>query len=261
MHLYLYDSFLYTQNHSKKLDRVESRLTDLGLGGVSIVIDSTEKTTLLVEKELKLGINTVIIVGNDETITNGLNIINRVNPNILQIHNISLAVIPFGGSNAIGGVLGVGSDEKACEILAQRRLMQLDVGIVNNDVYFFNKTSFLCRSACSLKIDDSIEVSVEEGTRVGIYNLPHFGQTKVPGGRKVVSNPSDGFFEIIIETPTSGWGLFGKAPNITIMRGRKIQINDKQDGNIDDFIDYTDLHLVKNLKCKLDFVVGKGRLF
>ena len=260
MHLYLYDSFLYTQNYSKKLDKVEARLTDLGLGGVSIVVDSSEKTTLLVEKELRQGVGTIIIVGNDNTVMNSINVIAAINPNILRLNNIAIALIPFGGTdNEIANMLGIGAEEKACEVLAQRRLLGVDLGSVNGEMLFVKNATIECLNTVRLSVDDDFELDAVAGSRISIYNLPSFGEKAVAAGSKLHGSISDGIFDIIIEGPVPRWRFFKKASKSTIIKGKRINIEGAENIGIDGFLNFKNPRCVKNIKHRIDFVVGKNR--
>ncbi|MCX6800115.1 MAG: diacylglycerol kinase family protein [Candidatus Falkowbacteria bacterium] len=264
MYLYLYDSFLYTKNHSKVLDKIESRLTDLNLNGLSIVIDSSEKTPTLIEKELNRGVTTVIIIGNDYTIKNVMRLVGSLNPNSLSINNVAFAIIPVGKTNnEIAESFGVLPEEKACDCLAQRRLVNLDLGIINESIFFLTDIFFTTVTTLNLLIDDNYSIDLSPKTSIRIVNLAITSNLKQLKTSNINSSPDDGWLEIIIQKNNKNtFSWLSKTPKVSVIKAKNIKI-------IEDitYLQFDSNLIVKFpkkisvLKQRLNFIVGKDRVF
>lgn len=263
MHLYLYDAFLYTKNYSKVIDKIENRLTDLGIKGTSLIIDTQERMPFLIENEVKKGANTLVVVGNDSTLTNAIRIVSQINPNILSLHKTIFALIPIDKNKVkVGDSLGIEVGEKACETLVQRRVLNFDVCSINNKEDFLTKISFQVKNEIYLLLDNSIEINIKEGSNVSIVNLPTINELNITKNRGATPSPEDGRIEVIIECKKNNFGWFKEEKKPTIMRAKNIKIN----GEVDNFIKnegfkITNPKVIKIKKRKLGFVVGKHRLF
>ncbi|MBL7058617.1 hypothetical protein ISS03_04725 [Patescibacteria group bacterium] len=263
MHLYLYDSFLYTRNFSKIIDGIETRLTDLGLNGPSVVMDLSNKMPILIEKELKIGANTIVVIGNDHSITNAINIISRVNPNTLTLNDTAIGMIPIGkNDNEIAKMLGIDFEINGCEILAKRRLEKIDLGLINNNIHFLTNINFYCDKEVSIEIDGDYELIINTGANVSIINLATEGIRDVIMKEKINSSPVDGVFEIIIKDAFNhSFNWLKKKPRLTIVKAKKFKITGVDFINVDNLLKAEKPSTIKNLRSKIDFIVGKNRGF
>ncbi len=260
MHLYLYDAFLYANNYSKVIDKIENRLTDLGIKGPSIILDTQKKTPLLIDNELKKGINTIAVIGDDQSLNSAIQIFNKLNPNILTLNNTVFGIIPINNC-AIAKSLGIPQNENACEVLVQRRVVNLDIGCVNEEVNFLANISFHCQNNIKILLDHNLEFNINN-SKISVVNLPTNNIVDTIKNKKVNTMPNDGRAEIIFEIPKKGFSLFKKKVNTTIVRARNIKIN----GEIKDLkIGEKKYKLIpKTIKIKkqqIKFVVGKDRKF
>ncbi len=129
MYLYLYDSFLNNKKYSNLLARVETRLTDLGVGGKIYRLSPLRNVQELMADEIRNGTKTVVVVGNDKTL-------NQV-VNIAAQYNIVVGLIPVGPDNNIARILGIPEGEAACTVLSARIIEKIDLGKINN-TYFLS---------------------------------------------------------------------------------------------------------------------------
>ena len=112
MYLYLYDSFLNHKKYSNTLARLETRLTDLGIGGKIFRLSPLRDIDQLLNDEAKNGIKTVIVVGNDKTFCDIVNIAAKL--------DVTLGLVPVGPDNKIARALGISSSDEACNVIAAR---------------------------------------------------------------------------------------------------------------------------------------------
>ena len=68
MNIYIYDDYLNKSKYSRVLNRVEIRLTDLGLNGKIIRLGAIKNIRDVIQNEIKSGAKTIIAVGNNQTV-------------------------------------------------------------------------------------------------------------------------------------------------------------------------------------------------
>lgn len=182
--IYIYDSHLGTKRHQKALEKLETRLTDLGLSGKIYRLAPMTRVEEIIRDETKKGPKTIVTVGGDGLFT-------RVAGLLLE-KQIPLAIIPIGTESVCAAVLGVTS-ENACKVLAARRLLTLDVGKTNTGAFFLSQL-VVTTSNPVLKIDNEITARADGSTTVQITNLlpDDFGY----GGIK--ASPEDGQLNMYI---------------------------------------------------------------
>src|SRR3989338_2880950 len=103
MYLYLYDSFLNQKKYTSALARIETRLTDLGIGGKICRLSPLRNIKELIADELANGVKTIVVVGNDKTLSEAINFVAQ--------HDVTLGLIPIGPNNSLAGQLGLPAGE------------------------------------------------------------------------------------------------------------------------------------------------------
>ncbi len=244
MHVYIYDDYLDNSRYNKTINRIEIRLTDLGLNGKIIRLGGIRNIKGTIQNEMKLGAKTFIAVGNNQTVNKiiGALISTQIYSDFQE--KTLLGIIPVGDDNSIATSFGIKNEENACNILLARRIEKLDLGLVGGH-YFLNQTS-ISSLGTILKIDKySIEI-LDKGT-VRIVNLAS-EQTDA-----IRSNPHDGLLDIFIKT---------KRKSQTHLSVKKIQISNASNKLIaDDVLEIdtpTEISIMAN---KLRVIVGKDRTF
>src|SRR3989344_7026326 len=129
MYLYLYDSFLNNKKFSNTLARIETRLTDLGIGGKICRISPLRNIKELILDEIRNGVKTVVVVGDDKTLNQIVNGVAK--------YDITVGLIPIGPDNRIAQTLGIPEGQKACDVLAARIIEKIDLGKIN-ETYFLS---------------------------------------------------------------------------------------------------------------------------
>ena len=193
MYLYLYDSFLNNKKFNNILAKIETRLTDLEIGGKISRLSPLKNITELIEDEIKNGIKTVIAVGNNKTLAQIINIVAKYN-------NITTGIIPIGPNNEIAQILGIPEAEGACDILSARRVEKIDLGKINN-TYFLSSIK-IPSGLVTLKCEDNYQITPQGENQINICNLrPVFLGATLDNIKSF--DPQDGFLEILIQPALS----------------------------------------------------------
>jgi diacylglycerol kinase family enzyme len=253
MYVYLYDNFLKHKRHETILKAIETRLTDYGIAGKIIRLQQYSSSDLLIQDEIRRGAKTIVIVGNDTTFGHVLSYV--------ASHDITFAFIPVGPDNSIAEVLGIPVGLDACDILARRRRLRLDVGWVNNR-YFISQLH-IPPSAISIEYDERFMVSSQSGKmELVVCNLKPFVWTGK--GKRYVAHPQDNKLEAFLRPVVAG-GFFKKEqfeePSIfpfeEMVVSSKKPFSVEADGKVTKEVKIT----IRLAKSRIDMVVGKERKF
>lgn len=244
MHVYIYDDYLNKNKYNRAINRMEIRLTDLGLNGKIIRLGGIKNIKGTIQNEIKLGAKTIIAVGNNQTI-------NKIIGSIIDTDIYSdfqkktlLGIIPIGDDNSIAASFGIKNEEEACNILLARRVEKIDLGSVGNH-YFLNQASI--QSANTVLEIDNYSLTVSEKGEVKIINL--LSDPK----EKIKSNPHDGLLDILIRT---------KKRDLTFLTVKKLRvINQEEKLIVDGVIEIETPAEISIMKDKVSVIVGKDRLF
>lgn len=197
MYFYLYDSWLQDRKYQAEIAKIEARLNALGIRGRSEKITILKNIHEAVRDGIKRGATTVVIVGNDKTITTLL-------PDLLAT-DVTIGVIPVGEPQTISTFLGLPSGAAACDSISRRVVEHVDVGQANNQYFLLNAQLPV---GASVRCDGEFSVSsANPDDRMVIANLETSGS---------VSNPADGRLELVINSAKkTGWGPFSTSTSAT----------------------------------------------
>ncbi len=252
MYQYIYDSFLSDKKYNKVLTRIENRLLDLGINGKTNRITLLKNFESYIKELIDKKPDVVIIVGNDKTLAKILNIV--------ADKEIILGIIPIGEENVIADFFGINKEEQACDIIAARRIEEIDLGNVNGQ-YFLSSVEIYGVGTVII-CNDSYEIKALENTeKLGIYNLC------LKDNMGVVFNPQDKNLEII-STPKVSGSFFNFGKNKPLIKGlirvQKAKILSSQENNSV----LVDAHKIMKTPAevtisnrKLKIIVGKNRKF
>ncbi len=244
MHVYIYDDYLNKTKYNRAINRLEIRLTDLGLNGKIIRLGGIKNIKGTIQNEIKLGAKTIIAVGNNQTVNKIIGaIIDTEIYGDFQKKTL-LGLVPIGDDNSIAASFGIKNIDDACNILLARRVEKIDLGLVGAH-YFLNQASIQSLGTI-LEIDDySLEIT-EKG-EVRIINL--LSDQK----EKIKSNPHDGKLDVLIRTRKRDESL------ITV---KKLKISNPQEKLIvDGVVELNTPVEVGTMRDKVNVIVGKDRLF
>lgn len=247
MNIYIYDDYLNKPKYGRVLNRVEIRLTDLGLNGKIIRLGAIKNIRDVIQNEIKNGAKTIVAVGNNQTVNK---IIGSIIDNELYgffQKNILFSIIPIGEDNSIADSLGIKKEEEACNILLARRVKKIDIGFVNN-YYFLNKATISSQESI-IEINNDYIIEPQEKGIINIFNL----KSAANDDKNIKVNPVDGKLDIYIKD---------KNKNLSFLSVNKLKITNKNNPLVlDDIIEIKTPAEITVIAGKLNVVVGKDRSF
>jgi len=197
-----------------------------------------------------------VAVGGDPTF---INVVNE----IIEYESVTLGHIPVGPKTKIAEALGIPLGEAACEVIAARRLIRLDIGKANN-AYFLSGVT-VPASQVTLEFDGQYHIKPNGGSyTVSIRNLRPDGWNGGEIGAPRF-DPSDGRLETIIEAtpPASLLRWWRQPPQLSIIPCRRVKISGGKSVPVltdGERILKTPV-AVEIVPAKLQVIVGKGRTF
>jgi|APHig6443717497_1056834.scaffolds.fasta_scaffold09321_4 diacylglycerol kinase family enzyme len=246
MHVYIYDDYLSKSKYSRAVNRMEIRLTDLGLNGKILRLGGIKNIKTAIENEIRLGAKTIVAVGNNQTVNKIVGAIISADVYDEFQKKTLLGIIPIGEDNSVASSFGIKDEETACNILLARRIEKIDLGIAGNQ-YFLNQ-AFINSIGTTIEVN-GCKMETEERGEIRIVNL--LSDRKEKGNFK--SSPYDGMLDIIIKT---------RKKDVTFLNARSLSIsNDKEKLLIDDVLEIktpVDIHILKGA---VSVIVGKERIF
>lgn len=254
MYLYLYDYFLNDKKYNRLLAKIETRLTDLGIGGKIFRLSPLRNVEDLLNDEIKNGIKTIVVVGNDKSFSQVVNVAAKF--------DVVLGLIPVGPENKIAKTLGINSPDEACNIIAARITEKIDLGKINNTYFLSNIT--INGGELTIECENKYKVTPQKQNEVSICNFrPLFASEMSQTG---YFNPKDGMLEILVRPLSNGfWQFFNKSNQIknSVIPFKKLSIYSKNSLSIT-----TDGQRVLKTPVKIEIIpdklkliVGKDRLF
>lgn len=188
MYYYIYDSFLVEKKYQKLITGLETRISELGIKGRIIKLSLLKSIKEIVEDISHEPEATIIVVGKDETFSQAVSA-NRFNKNIL------FGFIPTDSHSQLSYILDLPKGVDACEVISQRRVLEMDLGEINNRLFFtyleFGAKDIILNSPFGWTIlpRDCQQLKV---SNLGFRLLPSSDNQK-----PLVSQPQDGYLEVI----------------------------------------------------------------
>lgn len=247
MNIYIYDDYLNKSKYNRILNKVEIRLTDLGLNGKIIRLGAIKNIRDVIQNEIKNGAKTIVAVGNNQTVNK---IIGSVIDNELYgffQKNILFSIIPIGEDNSIADSLGIKKEEEACNILLARRVKKIDIGLVNN-YYFLNKATIDSQDSI-IEINGEYTIESEEKGIISVFNL----KSSANDDKNIKVNPVDGKLDIYIKNKNKDLS-FLSVDKLKISNPNKLLL-------LDDIIEIKTPAEINVISGKLNVIVGKDRSF
>jgi diacylglycerol kinase family enzyme len=258
VYTYVYDSFVTEREHERLLARVESRLTDLGISGRIERLTMFKDIRDIVADAVARGCETVVAVGNDETVSKLVD--------VLGDFDVALGLIPIGeGPHRIAEALGSASDIEACNVLSRRVLHKVDLGRINE--HWFLSSVEIPETAASVSCNGQYAVVPAVTHCVRVCNLASLGATN--DGVGPYSSPRDGYLETVI-SPVTRQGFFSKffrpevtPPAPTVVPVRTLDIKHQRPfAVVRDGVHFSSTRLqIEIVPQKLKVVVGRDRKF
>lgn len=246
MHIYIYDNYLNEKKYHSLLSKIETRITDLGLNGKIIRIGIANSIYNTVENEIKKGVKTIIVVGNDNLLNQVINAVIKVGQNI-KVTNIPIGFIPIDKkNNELAKFLGIDLNEDACDILSARRVQKLNLGKINNHFFLFNISITTKDTKIDIDKDFSLEIN-KEGI-ISVLNYP------------VAGDSNNKTLKLVIKT---GGSLLNKTnQNTSVFSFKNLNItNNKNPVIVDNSITVLTPANISLGSETINLIVGKNRFF
>lgn len=256
MYCYIYDSFLQKKKFKAIIDKIESKLLDLGISGTKYQLNVLQNVNELVKEAIFSGVKNIIAVGSDETLSKVLNAIGE--------KEVVLGYIPVKNSGfnyKIAEILGIPFDELACDVVSRRIIYKFDIGKANGQ-YFLFELSIKDKNIEILGSKGYKIIPLQDDTEVHILNFNTLSIEK-----KI--SPYDGIFELILVPNIKKFFLkkFLKKTNLpkyTIIPIEKLKLDSiDKDYSIPVFLD--GFRVIKTpikvevIPEKISIIVGKER--
>lgn len=244
MYVYIYDDYLNKGKYNKVINRVEIRLTDLGLNGKIIRLEGIKNIKGAIQNEIKLGAKTIIAVGNNQTVNKIIGAIIDADVYGDFQKKTLLGIIPIGEDNSIAASFGIKDAEEACNILLARRVEKIDLGIVDNH-YFLNQCAI--QSLGTILEIDNYSLEITERGEVKIINLLS------DNNKDIKSSPHDGKLDIYIKA--------GRKDQ-SCLSVKKLKVNNPDNKLIVDGVMEINTPVeIGVAHDKINVIVGKERMF
>lgn len=194
MYLYIYDASVQGRRWEKEIQRIENRLTDLGIAGKIIRLGLFRRADEFIHDEVKRGgATTVVAVGNDTTVRQVIDVVTEA--------KVVLGVIPFGPENQIADLLGIPEGETACDVLSARMVEILDTGVINGKRFVCDVS--LPAGKSEITCEGNFRLTPQSRGVIAVRNL--FAPREGQGGPG--SNPLDGYLELVVQAEIKNSGL------------------------------------------------------
>lgn len=254
MYVYLYDHFLKEKRYDSVVKAIETRLTDYGIAGKIVRLQTFTNAEALVQEELRKGAITVVIIGNDATFAR---VVSRA-----ASCDAPFGFIPVGSDNTIASVLGIPIGVEACDILARRRKVRLDVGWFNNR-YFISKLH-IAPHPLTVAYDERFRVSSQNASmELVVCNLQPF-QWQNSSGQTRVIRPQDGKLEAFLRPLVKTSWLKKKQfedPSIFPFEEMVVSSETPFEVEADGRTSKETKITIKLVKNRIEMIVGKERKF
>ncbi|PKM91220.1 hypothetical protein CVU82_04195 [Candidatus Falkowbacteria bacterium HGW-Falkowbacteria-1] len=240
MNVFIYDAI--TEKYKKKTRRFEEQINKLNLQGKIIYLKNIKNTQESIEKEINNGAKTIIIVGNDQTVSNIINIFANIS------ENIPIFVVPIGNRNNIANSLGVKNEKEAAFTLSARRIETIKIAKIN-DLYFLSNC-YIKNKGTTLKINSSYSLNFNNNGYCYIFNL----LDRKCSTQNISISPQDNILNLYTETNSKDKTLLPIKEEVTLNNEDALILVDNS----------------KEIECPakimltnkvLSFIVGKERTF
>lgn len=188
MYGYVFDSFVQDGKFRSEAQRIESRLAALGIQGRQEKITILKSLIDACQTMIKRGIETLVVVGNDETVL-------KVLPVAVE-HGIPLGIIPVGPQQRIAKTLGIPMGIDACDVLSKRIMRRIDVGRAGASFFLLEAT---LPASAFVTCDDQYTVSgTDAQAMMSVANIVD---------PRPEAQPDDGYLTLIVKGKSRGGWL------------------------------------------------------
>jgi len=234
----------------KDFDRIEARLTDLGIKGNTIKLSPLVELKKTIAEGIHTGAHTLVAIGNDITLSRLVSVLK-------PFPRITIGIIPLGkGPFPICRALGIPKGIAACDIIAARRLMSLDAGVVNTHELFLSSAG-IPTFPCTLRCNHSWSLTDPTARYACVQNL--LSNTKT----SVQDCPFDGAFKVWVQSRTSVLPWTRQGEKISFCHAKTVEVFPRSESAAVILDGYRPVRLPVTLEIlpqHLSCIVGKTRI-
>ena len=248
MYLYIYDNFLTEKKYQSQLYKIENRLVDLGIKGRVVRLNILKNMAEVVEDGIKQGVKTVVVVGNDISFSKIINIV--------ADKDVVLGIVPVNNKSKIGKILGIPPLGAACEVLAQRIIKNIDLGVVGN--YYFIDSAVIKNEDTTVHFPT---YKIKPSAPNNIVSFNNLGVFAASEETKFNFDPTDGQLELVM---SSGTDSFKRGKDLTILPFKEVKLACSEPGAFIIADQVTKLKppvTITVASKKIKAIVGNKRLF
>ena len=191
MYFYLYDIFVLDKKFESQLTKVEHRLIELGINGQIGKLSVLKNMEQMMGDAIKQGAENIIVVGDDKTLSRAIK--------FLAKEKVTLGYIPFDPKSRYAEALGITSPENAVDILSRRIVEKIDIGRINNSIYFLTSVEIdVSEGNITIECDKKYTITPEK--KIDHISICNFGDiiSSKSIGKSILSNPRDSMLEIML---------------------------------------------------------------
>jgi hypothetical protein len=245
MHIYIYDSWLSQKKYLSQVHEIEAKITDLGLSGRVCRLGQLRSLSDVVRGELRRMPKTIVAIGDDSLASQVIS--------LMGASGVALGLIPIGEQTAIAQGLGI-TTANACNVLAARRIIQIDLGLVDNRA-FVRRAEIVGRKL-KLQIDGNYTITTG-GAKVEAINFL-LDNDEALGAAK--PEPQSGSLYLMITKETSSFLKKDYERSLIPFRELTIQ-TDEAEAALDNLTVVRHPRRISVLPNGLDVIVGRERKF
>lgn len=250
MYTYIYDSILGDKKHFQELSKIESKITELGLGGRVCRMSPLRNLRDAVNDEIKKYPDTLVVVGTDKLLTEVISLVGG--------GNVPLAYIPLGETSKLAISLGI-TAENAVAVLSARRIVNMSLGVVGNRTFLWKLE--IVGENYGIIIDEKFKVLPNISNKVEIINDTISGSDLTA---EEAGNNSKALKLVItnIERPSSIFRKESKDKEITSICFQTAKIEGGESKCIlDGFVELSQPAVITTMNEGLMMIVGRSRDF
>ena len=254
MYYFIYDSYLTDRKHDRTMAAVETRLTDLGLSGRIGRLNAFTNARGLVRDEIRKGAETIVVVGNDETVAK---VISGIGDSA-----ITIGLIPIGQPNGMARALGIPSGAEACDVLSRRVTQKVDLGSLNGQLFLSEVR--IPPGNYSVEIEGRYRIFPKTtDCELVVSNMRGFGLMP-SGSSRELGDPQDGVLDVmIIPAKSVGWMSGFRHGRSTLVPVRKMIVRGEEP--FEAFVDTVRIStremVIEVVPDRLKVITGRERIF
>ena len=255
MYFYLYDSFVLDKKFESLLTKIEHRLIELGINGQIGKLSVLKNMDQMIQDAIKKDAETIIIVGDDKTFSRAIK--------ILAKEKVTIGFVPFNSKSRYAKALGIPNTEEAVNILSRRMVEKIDIGKINNSIYFLTSVE-MDTTGQKVIIDCNKKFQITPDPTIKHVSFCNFGNIidAKELHKGLPSNPKDGSLEIIFYD--QGSIIRRGSGKDSIIPAKKIRVETEGEQmplQVDGETVTKTPAIIETSPLKIKLIVGKKRMF